>query len=366
MVKQGKILKETAFETEFEALALKVLGRIPAIQLQSFVPEKELDSGKGARADYSANLTVGGKNWNVVFEAKRLGQPQTIRLAIAQLQDYLRRVPGNLKYGVVLAPFITSESARLCEEAGVGYADLSGNAKVAFGTIYIESQGHENAYKQIKEAKSLFSPKGQRALRLLLQGPLRPWKISDLAEAARVSLGWASSLKKELVNREWAKHSQGGLLLTQPQSLLDAWLASDDWKKRTEIRQYSLLEREPVEIAKQLVKAFPEGGLAFTQWFAGWIRQPYTLPPIVSAYVKEWPQEGELEKALQARQVSQGGRLWLVLPKDEGVFNPLQVAQSFPLVSDVQIVLDLQGAGLRSEEQSDELRKRPDFSGGWS
>jgi hypothetical protein len=81
--------------------------------------------------------------------------------------------------------------------------------------------------------------------------------------------------------------------------------------------------------------------------------------------VKEWPEDGILEKALSARQVSQGGRLWLVKPKDEGVFRPLQVTREFPLVSDVQMILDLQRAGQRGDEQAAELRKRADFSGGW-
>jgi hypothetical protein len=365
VVKPSEILKDGDFETEFGTLVWKLLDRVPSITLRSLEQEKLLDSKRVTRADFFATLEVGGKSWNIVLEAKRLGQPQIIRGAIAQLQEYLSLVPGNLKYGVVLAPFITTESARLCDDAGVGYADLSGNAKLTFGSVYIETRGHENAFKQLKEAKSLFSPKSQRALRILLQGPLRHWKVSDLAEEAHVSLGWVSALKQQLVNREWAQDVRGGLILTKPNSLLDAWALADDWTKRTEVRQYSLLETEPVEIAKILVDAFRNRGIAFTQWFAGWVRQPYTLPPIVSAYVKEWPKDGEIEKSIHARQVPQSGRLWLVKPKDEGVFHPVQETRGFPLVSDVQIFLDLQRAGQRGEEQAAELRKRNDFSGGW-
>jgi hypothetical protein len=55
-----------------------------------------------------------------------------------------------------------------------------------------------------------------------------------------------------------------------------------------------------------------------------------------------------------------------VVPKDEGVLRPLQSVRGFNLVSDVQIYLDLQHAGLRGEEQAAELRKWPDFAGGWA
>lgn len=67
------------------------------------------------------------------------------------------------------------------------------------------------------------------------------------------------------------------------------------------------------------------------------------------------------------RPVSGGsGRLRLVLPKEEGVLHPQQTVQGFQLVSDVQIYLDLQRAGLRAEEQAEELRRWPDFSEGWA
>jgi hypothetical protein len=58
--------------------------------------------------------------------------------------------------------------------------------------------------------------------------------------------------------------------------------------------------------------------------------------------------------------------LRLVVPKDEGVLRPLQSVRGFNLVSDAQIYLDLQHAGLRGEEQAAELRKWPDFAGGWA
>jgi hypothetical protein len=365
VVKTIETLKENDFESEFEPLVRTLLARVPSIKLIALEREKILDSNLSYRADYLVTLEVGRESWSIVLEAKRLGQPQAVREAISQLQEYLRLVPSKLKYGVVLAPFISTESARLCDEAGVGYADLSGNAKLAFGGIYISTWGKENAFKERKEAKSLFSPKSQRALLTLLQGPLRSWGFSELAKEAQVSVGWISALKQQLVAREWARNERGGIFLTQPNAILDAWVVADDWKKRTEVRQYSLLETEPVEIAKALVTSLQNRGIAFTQWFAGWARQPYTLPPIVTAYVKEWPKEGEIEKTIQARQVSQGGRLWLVKPKDEGVFRPGQETKGFPLVSDVQIFLDLQRAGQRGDEQAAELRKRKDFSGGW-
>jgi hypothetical protein len=83
--------------------------------------------------------------------------------------------------------------------------------------------------------------------------------------------------------------------------------------------------------------------------------------------VKKFPDEALIKERLLGRRVSGGGgRLRLVLPKDEGVLNPQQTAQGFQLVSDVQIYLDLQRAGLRANEQAEELKRWPDFAGGWA
>ena len=52
-------------------------------------------------------------------------------------------------------------------------------------------------------------------------------------------------------------------------------------------------------------------------------------------------------------------------PKDEGVFDHVRTIQDLPVVSDVQLYLDLLRAGLRGDEAAEELRKADDFSGGW-
>jgi hypothetical protein len=105
----------------------------------------------------------------------------------------------------------------------------------------------------------------------------------------------------------------------------------------------------------------------FTQWFAGWLRHPHTTPVVVTAYVKQLPDDALVEEKLLGRRVAAGGGgLRLVLPKDEGVWHPSQTVRGFELASDVQIYLDLLRAGLRGEEQAKELRRWPDFAGGWA
>jgi hypothetical protein len=119
---------------------------------------------------------------------------------------------GN-PFRFVPVPFISEESAKICTEAGIGYADLAGNARLSFDHVFIETRSPENPFREKRETRSLFAPRATRALRVVLQGPLRAWKVVELAESARVSLGCVSAVRQQLLAREWAAEEPGGLNL---------------------------------------------------------------------------------------------------------------------------------------------------------
>ena len=150
-------------------------------------------------------MTAGNRKWTLVVEERRLGQPREVRTAVLQLESYLKQLPKDVPhYGLLLAPFVSEESAKICTEAGIGYADLAGNAQLSFDQVFIETRGADNPFREKRETRSLFAPRATRVLRVLLQGPLRPWKVTELSESARVSLGWVSAVRQQLLAREWA------------------------------------------------------------------------------------------------------------------------------------------------------------------
>ena len=354
-------------EPQFAACLRGLVARVPFLKLVSLRKNAPVAAGIPDRADRLAQVQAGGRKWTWVAAEKRLGQPREVRTALLQLERSLRHLPAKTSgYGVVLAPFISEESARLCTEAGIGYADLAGNARLCFGEVFIETRVPGNPRQEKRAARSLFAPRAARVLRVLLQGPLRAWKVTELAGAAKVSLGWVSAVRQQLLAREWAAEAPGGLRVTKPEAVLEAWVKADDWHKRTRTQEYSVLSPDPVNLAAQLRDLLGAEPPVFTQWLAGWLRHPYTTPVVVTAYVKHFPDDARLREKLLARRVPSGGGLRLVLPKDEGVWNPTQTVQGFQLVSDVQIVLDLARAGLRADEQAEELRRAADFAGGWA
>lgn len=363
-VKTHKTVKSPDLEPRFEVALRHLLERVPFLKVKSFQRNAEVF---GSQPDGLVEVKAGDRPWVLAVESKRRGHPQEVRNGLLQLQRFLGQSQGKPCYGILVAPFLSEESAHLCEEAGVGYADLAGNARLAFDQVFIETHAADNPFREKRESRSLFALRATRVLRVLLQGPLRPWKVTELAESAKVSLGWVSAVRQRLLAREWAVEEPGGLRVRKPDAILDAWAKADDWEKRTTSQEYSLLlPDDPVHLAEKLQDALKGNRPAFTQWFGGWLRHPYTTAGVVTAYVRRLPEEKLIAEACFARRVSSGGRLRLVLPKDEGVLYSVQNVRGFNLVSDVQIYLDLLQGGQRGDEQAAELRKWPDFAGGWA
>jgi hypothetical protein len=205
-----------------------------------------------------------------------------------------------------------------------------------------------------------FSVKSSRLVRTLLAHREREWSHKELVERTGLSKGLVSRLSSYLIEQGLLAQEKRALRVKQWDGLLDAWTTKDDWLGRTTVHQYSLVESDLEGVARRLVETFPGSeSLVFTQWFAANLRHPYTIPPVVTAYVARFSGE-RIERELRARRVTDGGTLWLVVPKDDGVFRETQRVGEFTLACDTQIYLDLLRAGLRGPEQARALR---DWSG---
>jgi len=311
-----------------------------------------------------------GDEWKIHAIVKAVAHPKQVRQAIWELSKHSSRGGAARSiYPLLIAPFISQASAQICDEAQIGYLDLSGNCDLHFGGIWIHLEKKENKYKEPRSIKNLYSSKSSRILRLLLQGPLVGHKVEDLAREADVSLGLVSKVRRHLLDQELAKKTPEGICIKSASQILSGWLLADDLEDRTESREYALLEIDPLAIAQNLSKLLDDNSIphAYTQWFAGWLRAPHVIPPVISAYVKVFPDEGLLKSKLNASRVgARAGRLCLLKDKDfKGVTLGGQTIKEFPLVSDIQIYLDLLDAGQHGSEQAQKLRENVDFSGGW-
>src|SRR5690348_2952803 len=266
---------------------------------------------------------------------------------------------------LLVCPHIPELLSEDLKRAGINHADLNGRLFILTPQVVVDREPKGRRYRNPASELKLFGLKTSRIIRALLSHRDKVWTQEALTARTKVSRGLTSVALGELLEEEYvtrlsrgSRHKAATYRLSNFDRLLDAWRGEDPWPKRVSIRQYSLLTNDVLEIAATARDALGAQNLCFTQWFAASLRHPYTTPPLVSAYLKK-KTPGEIS---WGRRVDNGGNLWLITPKDEGVFQETQTAGGFDLVSDIQIYLDLLPVGQRGPDQAQALREWDGFA----
>ena len=292
----------------------------------------------------------------VIFEIKNNGQPREARITIHQIQQQLKNFPNA--YGVMVAPFVSNQVAEICQEAGIGYMDLAGNCRLAFDNIFIESKGASNPFTKRRDLRSLYSPKASRVLRVLLNKPSRIWKMQELGRESSVSLGQIAKVKNLLEDREWIKISTEGIKLTKPLELLKEWASDYSYFEDNSIERFYTLKSQD-EMMKVIANNFKgmnilgfENQFALTGFAGSDLIFPFVRGGQLSMYVEKmdfWVEHLELKK------VDSGENVQMVIPYDEGVFYGAEIHQGVPVVSNIQLYLDLETAGGRGQDAAERI-----------
>ena len=342
---------------------LSVLDGVPAIEsvevMDGVGMGRYLDGGGTLHAEVVAVVRLtGGEAHTLVVDFKRVGHPRFARLAAAW---FGRRLPVAREeglpdpYPVFAAPYVSDRGAAVAEEEGMGYFDLAGNARLAFGPVYVERSGHPNPDPEDRAVASLFAPKTSRVSRALLAHPSRAWRLQELADEVDVSLGLVAKAKGSLLDAEYARDTEGGLALADPDGLLDAWLAAD--RRRPKPRGYYSLDPVPETERRVCDTAQAAGARAALTSFSGAERVAPHVRYSHASVLVEAGALGEVAERAGLRPVETGANVRLHEPYDDGAFYGAQDAGGLPVAHPVQLVLDLARERGRGEEAAAHLRR---------
>ncbi|WP_407935364.1 hypothetical protein [Cupriavidus alkaliphilus] len=342
-------------ETRAGEALRRLLEKIPILQIEDI--EAAAVSGDW-RPDLVARLLVDGREQLLICEYKSNGQPRYARSALLELRNYVaQRAPQATP--VFIAPYLSPAVRQLCAEMGVGYLDLEGNARIAFGGVFIERMVADKPAAEQRELKSLFRPKSAQVLRAMLREPHRAWRVTELSEISGVSLGHVSNVRNGLIDREWASASDDGLILSAPDALLDAWRDSYTPPAGERLRFYTPLHGSALEGAARstLGTQDGQGHAAFASFSAAQWLAPYGRTGTHYFFADE---DGlhKLQAALKLSTVSKGENVVVTVPKDLGLLaDTLEPAPGAICTSPVQTYLDLSIAGERGAEAAEHLRQ---------
>lgn len=337
-----------------QALRL-LLEQVPAIKLLDI--EQEV-YGPDRSVDIVAHIDISGRRHALVCEVKSASQPRHVHIALLKLRNYMAHQARDTT-PVLIAPYLSPDAQALCREQDVGYLDLEGNARLVFDSVFIERQVASKPAADRRELRSLFKPKSAQVLRVMLRNPRRAWRVTDLAQAAAVSLGHVSNVRVALLDREWAQVSEAGLFLSEPDALLDAWRDAYEPPVGKRLAFYTTLHGSALEeAARQVLRPDEEVGAAIFASFsaAHWLA-PYGRTGTQYFYAHEAGLE-RLQSALKLSAMSKGENVVVTLLKDSGLMRDTEEpAPGAVCTSPVQTYLDLANAGERGREAADHLRQ---------
>jgi hypothetical protein len=329
-----------------EALSF-CLEKVPFLKIKDI---KQKASPEGARPDLVITLEVPAGIQTFVVEVRKTGQPRMAREAVNQLLRFSQTFPQA--FLVFIAPYISPAAAEICEQAGVGYIDFSGNCRLCFQGVYIEKTGNPNIFSEKRDLRSLYSPKAENILRVLLSDLGRVWKIQELADAAGVSVGQVAKVKNLLINREWLSKADG-MALSEPDKLLSEWAENYNFRKNRLLDYYSLKSVSEIEFSLANLCKTKKLTYALTSFSGAARLAPAVRYQRVFAYVQET--EEDVAGMLNLKEVSSGANVSLLTPYDKGIFYGCRDIDDIRIASPIQIYLDLKTYRGRGEEAAEML-----------
>ncbi len=277
-------------------------------------------------------------------------------------------------YPVFIAPYISPAAAEVCAQYKTGYLDLAGNCRLAFDSVFIQKAGFPNPTAATRDLRSLYSPKAERVLRVLLSSGPQMWRTQALADEAQVSLGQVASVKKLLVDREWIKSGPTGFGLSGYASgspdgsgdgsglvdgtswpiqaavlpLLTEWAGAYRPERNSNSEFYSIKPIPEVEAKLAEFSRSQKKQIAFTAFSGAARLAPAVRYQRTTAYVAD--DVDAITAKLGLKRVSSGANVTLIEPYDDGVFFGTRELAGAPVVSPIQIYLDLMQLKGRGEE----------------
>lgn len=309
-------------------------------------------------------LNVAGRKITVYGELKNACSP----LTVAQIVPWLRRLKkAQPKAGVALiCPSLSPESQQICVQNEVDFIDLAGNVAIRVpGLIYIYRVGRKLPTEtETQVLRDPFSGRASRVLRVLLETP-RSWRMVDIADELerqsgrvpnrfdfKVSLASISKTIKSLTEQLLARRENHAISVPDPKKLLLRWAEKYRERYRWGIRSSYKL-RNPFGdnltiVSKGVRSQVPV--FAFTGVAAAAKEAPFVDLNTIDVMI---PRESSAKLGTFESMPRRGTDLRIITPYDSGVFLYQRKRDGIPLLSPVQVFLDLYARGGRDLKQAE-------------
>lgn len=345
----------------------RILGDSIGVGLEELPPPPGCDCDLLAKADnhlFLVDIRRSGSAAPVYAAARKLRE-------VAQRYNPSRRAdPSTIVVPLLVVPYMGPVGRRICQEEGLSWIDLSGNADIGAERLRIRVTGNKNRFKRRGRRATPFSPKASRVVRQLLMDYPRRRTQAEIVQLTGVDQGFVSRIlrgleQEQLVTRIAKAHEptgraqrkEGVYQIVNSSLLLRSWQEEYDFTRHRIIRGH-IAARSSAELLHSLATAFQQAGylVAATGLAGAWLLTHFAAFRLVTLYLNAEPR-GQLLDDVGFRHDDRGANTWLVVPNDEGVFAGRQEREGIECSHPVQVYLDLQSHPERSAEASARLHE---------
>lgn len=331
-------------------LEREALHRLPEILgdlLDETKPRLERGSGSDSGVD---GIFVDDHDRVWVLEVKASSSPGIVADVAEQLAAY---APAD-SIAMLVVPYMTAAGKRAAAERRLNWLDLSGNAHIRAEQLYISREGRPNAFPARGRPASAFAPRSARVARVLLAEPTRWWRQKDLATEAGLDDGRISKIVRRFDEDRLLERRDSELRPVDAGLLLDAWAAAYRFDRHDIVVGHA--SGSGIELARELSRQLGSQKIkhALTGLPAAWLLDGFATFRVSTIYVDGDPRE--VAERLELRRNERGANVQIVCPEDDGVFWHGHEVDGVPVVSPMQVYLDLLALPERAREAAEHLR----------
>lgn len=288
----------------------------------------------------------GSSAGSILLEAKSRLEPRDVDYLAASLR------PTADRPILIVAPFLSPRAQERLKTTGFGYADLTGNVRLAVSKpgLFIETTGAtENPEPTPRDRKSLRGAKAGRLVRTLCD--FRPPQgLRELAKRAGVDPGYGSRVV-DFLNREALviRTTRGPITSVDWQALLRRWSQEYSPLRRGGATMY--LAAKGISAVIEKLKSIRVRFAVTGSWVAAQVA-PVAPPRLLLVYADK---SAAIEKQLDLRPADAGANVALLTPFDDVVYERTTKKNGITSVALSQVVADLLTSPGRGPNEAEAL-----------
>ena len=303
----------------------------------------------GHSSNEASFVSLSGAPVSIYFRSAL--SPDFISGKIQEMADVLSK-GGQLLF---VSPRISQQLINSQVDRCIHFYSPNGFSRIRLpGFTYIVHAPVSNAGGRQGNAGSAFVGKATVLPRLFFMEPERIWQQSELALESGLTRSYVSIIIKRMLEAGYILQDGRGYRLQSPDKMLDDWSGVYRFDRYVWKREYALAFRHLREGMDRVagVLAGKTSQFALMGQCGAYLRCPYMEPSVVSAYVSE-----PLDGVPGLHPVEGDGNVVLYVPQNQGFFVGKNSVDNLPVVSDIQLYLDLKKMPGRSVDQAEYLRE---------